>query len=38
MLIGNPMVKELLLGECIPCIPEIMTLPRLPGCWGQGQR
>jgi len=28
MLIGNPMVKELLLGKCIPCIPGITALNR----------
>jgi len=28
MLIGNPMVKEFLSGECIPCIPGITALNR----------
>jgi len=28
MLIENPLVKELLSGRCIPCIPGIMILNR----------
>jgi len=28
MLTENPMVKELLSGRCIPCIPGIMALNR----------
>ena len=28
MLIGNPLVKELLSGRCIPCIPGITALNR----------